>query len=406
MNTHPETGETSDQVAEGGSPSGPPFQPPLDLSYEASLIFSRMLDAVYRSLHPLNVLVAAVALSLTSWLAFGLEQWPPTPPPSEVLAEGETDPILPRPLSLPAGTTAQWWQPASRGLLVSPLEVAGELLSPWAACLSAKGWRFLVGGLSCLVMLAVWSWAGTFICRGVATRMLTNSSGWADICQFTNRHFVDAFCSIGIPLVAAAGLAIPLAMAGVLLIGDWTSVLGSLLAALLAILALPMALILLGLALSWPLMFPAIALEGRDSFESISRAYAYVLQRPLHLVAVIAVAVVFGWAIGWIVVQFFELAWASFQWSLAWGGNLLATDRLDQLVDPDPQTTSAVIRFGTYPLLNGVREIFHVLARATVYSIFWGLATATYLLMRRYLDQTPLDEIYQPGPSKLADLVS
>ena len=58
-----------------------------------------------------------------------------------------------------------------------------------------------------------------------------------------------------------------------------------------------MALLLLGLAFGWPLMWATISTEGTDSFDALSRSYAYVFQRPLrYLFYVVVRAYSAGWA--------------------------------------------------------------------------------------------------------------
>ncbi len=62
-----------------------------------------------------------------------------------------------------------------------------------------------------------------------------------------------------------------------------------------------MSLLLVGVLLGWPLMWATISVEGTDSFDALSRTYAYVFQKPLRYAAYIAIAVIIG-LIGWLVV--------------------------------------------------------------------------------------------------------
>ena len=80
-----------------------------------------------------------------------------------------------------------------------------------------------------------------------------------------------------------------------------------------------MALLLLGLLFGWPLMWATISAEGTDSFDALSRSYAYVFQRPLHYLFYALVAGVIGW-LGWLLVQNFAagVVWMGY-WAAGWG---------------------------------------------------------------------------------------
>ena len=45
---------------------------------------------------------------------------------------------------------------------------------------------------------------------------------------------------------------------------------------------LAMSLILLGLAVGWPLMLASIAIEDADAFDAFSRVYNYLFARPWY----------------------------------------------------------------------------------------------------------------------------
>ena len=69
-----------------------------------------------------------------------------------------------------------------------------------------------------------------------------------------------------------------------------------------------MALLLLGLLFGWPLMWGTISTEGTDSFDALSRSYAYLFQRPLHYLFYALVAAI-GW-LGWILVRISPPPWS------------------------------------------------------------------------------------------------
>ena len=75
-----------------------------------------------------------------------------------------------------------------------------------------------------------------------------------------------------------------------------------------------MAILLLGLLFGWPLMWATISTEETDSFDALSRSYAYVFQRPLHYLFYAFVAGVVGW-LGWLLVANFA-AGVIFGWAI------------------------------------------------------------------------------------------
>jgi hypothetical protein len=360
------------------------------LSYEFQLIVSQLGGAVYASLHPVSIGIAWIALIVVA-----------TSQQVLIGPGGGTEELtFASPINPLSGALADALDLRSSH---TPVAVAANYVSPWLRLPSIQGREFYYQATVCLIQLLVWSWAATFICRGAALRMARVDHQWLDVWRFSNRHYFDSLFGVLIPLVTVAVMGVPLVVAGWLLAGDWASVIGSLAAVVTAALALPMALVLLGLLFAWPLMFPAIACEGRDSFESISRSYAYVLQRPVHTVMLAGFAVVIGSVVGFLVLTFFSLAGGGFEWFLSWGANLFEPARLDNLVVPGPDQP-LVIRYWSGPLLRFSSHLFVGLAVATNTSMFWGLASGVYLLLRRYLDQTPLDEVYRPGGPGLAPL--
>jgi hypothetical protein len=374
-------------------PSGAAFQAPLDLSFEVGLIFSRLLTAIYASLHPINVVLAALALLLIH----GAElSWTNSEKPT--VSEMLVTPVMDMPNNFGFGDQSPSFFRVSG---VGPVVVAEELMRPWWELVHRNWWR---GLFLALFSLAVWSWVGTMICRHVALNLGSLDYTWREVFRFTNQHYLDSLFSILIPLAAVTAILLPLALCGGLLVGDWTSILGAPLALIGTVAGLLVGVILLGLVLAWPLMFPAIAFEGRDSFESISRAYAYILQRPLHALLLAATAWAFGTAVAFGIELFCSLSAGGYVWALSWGANVGDGQRLAELLQSANAGESAIIQYWTTPVLRTGVEGFYFLGRAASFSVFWGLASGVYLLLRRYLDQTPLDEVYRPGQATLKPL--
>ncbi len=375
------------------NPSGTAFAAPWDVSYELHLVGSRLLAGICASLHPLNLVVAMLALSLVGGAAWVLMDETAGADGPFLIVAGEA-----------IGAPRMFWAGGGDFWEQTPYAAARWHMQPWWRLSAARGGDFWLQLLVCGWGLVVWSWAATAICRSTALRMLGVDFHWSDVFHFTNRHFWDALFSILIPLVAVVVLSLPLVFVGWLLAGDVLSVLGSLVAVSLSWVGLLTGLLLLGLSLSWPLMFSALAVEGRDSFESISRAYAYLLQRPVTLLGLALAGLILGGMVNYLIEWFFYLSAASYEWGLAWGANALNSERLTTVVQPQ-ESDAPILHVWTGPWLRALFVGFGLLNLAAQQLVFWGLAVAIYLLMRRSLDQTPLDEIYQPGQATLKPLV-
>jgi hypothetical protein len=163
-------------------------------------------------------------------------------------------------------------------------------------------------------------------------------------------------------------------------------------------------------------MWAAISVEGMDSWDALSRAYAYVYQRPLEYLFYAAVSAVLGF-LGWLFVSAFATAVIYLSlWAASWGSGgeriaeirAAAPDRLppiawtvpsetDEIEDAD--STGSARRAGA-ALIAGWSALVYLLALGFAYSYFWTAFTAIYFLLRRDADATPLDEIQFDEPEE------
>ena len=145
-----------------------------------------------------------------------------------------------------------------------------------------------------------------------------------------------------------------------------------------------MALLLLGLLFGWPLMWATISAEGTDSFDALSRSYAYTFQRPLHYLFYASVAGVIGW-LGWLLVQNFAagVVWMGY-WAAGWGCSSEQLGRMLGESNGDQRRRSIHFWAGCVKLL----------AVGYLFSYFWTAAAAIYFLLRRDVDATEMDEVF------------
>jgi len=249
--------------------------------------------------------------------------------------------------------------------------------------------------LGTLWTLAVWAFGG-----GMITRMAAVELGREEQASVTRafwltlRRWFDFFSAPLYPVLGTLLIALLSSLVGMLL---WSSDVGVIVAGVLWIFVLIggalAALLLLWLFIGWPLMWPAISAEETgDSFEAMSRSFAYAFQRPLHYLFYAAVAALFGF-ICWSVVDFLcQLTLNASYWAVSWGSGHERIDEIQRAVlDSEQRTLSFRVGAG---MIRGINSILLALSEAFAYSFFWVSATAIYLLLRQDVDRTEFDEVW------------
>ena len=126
--------------------------------------------------------------------------------------------------------------------------------------------------------------------------------------RFAIRH---GFALIAAPPCPLIGIGFFVAIAALVGLLYWIPGVGPTLGGVLGFIpllaGLVIALLVVGLAVGWPLMVSTVAVEGEDTFDALSRSYGYIYQRPIHVVVLGAIA----WASGtfgyWLVRMFADL---------------------------------------------------------------------------------------------------
>ena len=262
--------------------------------------------------------------------------------------------------------------------------------------LGASGfWYFLFGTVA---SMAVWSFIGLAIARVCLLRLTRNETiGIDDAFDFAFDHWLASFGGVSIPLAAALVLCVPASIIGLLMTFDLGAAFVSLIWPLVLVIGSAMALLLLGLTYAWPLIVSSAACEGQNAFDAMTRAFAYVFQRPLHCLGYAAVAMLFG-GFCWLIVanlctSVVELSY----WATSWGANVGSSadeprmEVVQGLVSTaEPSSTLSFAR-NTIVFWNGM---ISTLAASFLYGLFWCMASAVYLLLRKDVDDTEMDEIY------------
>jgi hypothetical protein len=282
------------------------------------------------------------------------------------------------------------------------------LTKPALSSVSSTG--FKVRDAACLIFCGLWgalawSFFGTAICRSAAVRLAADEQiGWGSALRFAGKKWPSCFFAPMLPI-----LGVVLAMLPVLVLGWFLSANAGLLLGILWPLALVagvfMAVLLLGALFGWPLMWGAICTEGTDSFDALSRSYAYLFQRPLRFLFYAAVAALFGW-LGWLLVLWFsegviELSY----WAAGWGCGAAQIEAIRTGADLE-----GVGAFGAW-MIRAFAHCIRLLAAGYLFSYLWTAAAAIYLLLRRDVDAAEMDEVFldadatepEAGPAAVAD---
>jgi hypothetical protein len=241
--------------------------------------------------------------------------------------------------------------------------------------------------------IAVWALFGGAIAR-IAALYLARGETIGPIAALKSAAFRWP-STAGAPtfgLIALFIVALPLMFAGLMMRLDFLAIVLALVWFLLILLGLAVAIVGIGLAFGWPLMASTVAVERTDAFDGISRGYAYVYQRPLHLVFYIAVAGLLGLLAQTAVNLIVDSTLDATKWAVSTGAG---AERIAELYRDYPADDDSMGQ----PELRAARIIrfwnrgFASIAASFPMAYLWPAAVGIYLLMRRHIDSTDVGEI-------------
>jgi hypothetical protein len=291
-----------------------------------------------------------------------------------------------------------------------------------------------------LILIILWTLATWALFGGAITRMAavqvarTNEKiGMTEALRFAKARVQGYFSAPLLPLVFLAILTVFLWLYG--LVGTFTWFFGDivvygLFAPIMFLIGLIMAVVLVGLV-GWPLMYSTISTEGSDSFDAISRSYSYVYQAPWHYLWYSAVALVYGAVLVFFVGLMGSLMVYMGKWGISQVPGQQMFDReptylfvyappsfgwRDLLLENSPGVVTVPVahsdgtigfRYQAAPnydmrwnnylgawLVTLWLGILFLMVVGFGFSYFWSASTIIYLLMRRKIDDTELDEIH------------
>ena len=243
--------------------------------------------------------------------------------------------------------------------------------------------------LSSLWSLVIWVWFGAAISRAAAVELAVGERvGWAAAARWVRGKWLAYFAAPVVPMLGVALAIAPIALLGLLMKLNFFTALAGLIWPLVLFASFLVTLLLVGVLLGWPLMWATISVEGSDSFDALSRTYAYVFQKPLNYLAYIVFAVIIG-LLGWIVVEQFAAAviWVG-TWAASWGTGL---ERMEELRH---YTGDSWMANGGATLIAFWNGCVKLLALGYVFSYFGVSSTAIYYQLRRDVDARETDEVF------------
>ena len=289
--------------------------------------------------------------------------------------------------------------------------------------------------LCVLWSLTCWAYFAGIITRIAAVQLSGKDRiGLGQAVAFVTKRYVSYLLSPIVPLGMMGFAALALALLGlptlIPFVGD---VLYIVLVPLGLLGGFFMAALLVGLV-GYPLMYTTLSVEGSDTFDSLSRAYNYVMQAPWYYLWYCFITTIYGAAVTLLIVFLASLSvylgkWAISQTpfneyfnqrpdylfihapeSLGWKQLLLHGTELEQKVVQDGnvykltdkseadanryrQTLAWYNYAGAYVTTFWLTLLFLFMLGFS-YSFFWSAMTMVYLLMRRHVDEVELDEIY------------
>ena len=288
------------------------------------------------------------------------------------------------------------------GFLISPRLGLCSSLSALASSMKSVVWgEYLVLIVLVLGLMIIWS-----VFAGAITRLTAlelgrgEKTGLKDSISFVMRKFWSYFWS---PLTPILGVLFFIAcnVAGGLLgkiefAGEIAVAVGFPLAILSGFL-----IVFLGIVgvIGFILMFPAISSEGSDAFDAISRAYSYVLSRPLHFLSLFITLIVCGVILTFVAGYGACLVMKTsyFTVGLGMGGKLNEirvfiaglSGGSDTITSLNPMSMRiAALFFMLYIVL------IKIIVGSIIIAFTGSASTIAYLIMRKDVDGTEMDDIY------------
>lgn len=243
--------------------------------------------------------------------------------------------------------------------------------------------------------------AGGAICRLSAAQAINGqSAGLGAALGFIARKGVWLLLAPIIPAGALLLFTVLLALGG-LLTFNWPvlDIVGGLLFGLMLVIGALMAVVLIGLVLGLPIMPAALAVEGTDGYDAVSRSMSYLSARPWQYALYGLVTLIYGAITFLFVGLIVALTLALTLWAVDWGvfrewDKAEGLSRLHTALwgtqDPSTHEPGGTLVLTGW-LLTTWLKLLAAIPFAYAVSYFFTASTWVYLLLRRSTDGSALD---------------
>jgi len=285
-----------------------------------------------------------------------------------------------------------------------------------ADCFTALRWALRYHTLYCIIfiaiILAVTSIAGGAICRISALQVARGEKpGLTEALRFSIKRFTSFVTAPLAPVTIIIFIGIFILLLG--LIGNIPRA-GELIVGL----GMPLALfagflitvVVIGTIAGFNLMFPAVAYDGSDCFDAISRSFSYIYARPWRMLSYTSIAIVYG-SICYIFVRFFAfLSLLISHWFLRlslWAKN--GSQEINKLesIWPEPEFMKLLVDPSNLNTVNWTEKVAAFLVYifllvviglvvSFVINFYFSANTIIYSLLRKKVDNTAMEDIYTP----------
>jgi hypothetical protein len=346
-----------------------------------------------------TVILLAAAGALATWAGWSMADrlsLAAADPAADVIAAAQADDLVlpgnPTPRAVAARGAAAWLRPLADRLPPVVADLARLVAIPFRPTATIRE----LGGAAARIgwFVLVWSIFGTAIARHVALKLVgEDAPGVLGATWFGSRKWLPAFNSVLFVLVGVLALSVPGAILGLAMRTAWGLAFAGAVWPLVLIGAVVLAILVVGVVAGWPLMVACVGVERGDSFQAISTAFSYLYQRPLHYGFYALVALVVAIPSLAVAGLFADATAALAMWATSFG---MGHDRTVAVLGGLPGAPPAAA-WGAAAIAFWNRGL-ETLLSSFGWGYFWAIATAAYLLLRRDVDGTELDEVVLDEP--------
>ena len=280
-------------------------------------------------------------------------------------------------------------------------------------CFKAVGWaltyHFFYSLIFYTIAYVVMTLAGGALCRISALQFAKGEKpGLGEAGRFSLKNFSNLLVAPLVPIGIIVFVGLFVFLLGVIGNIPWF---GELIAALsmpLTLLAgVVISVLLIGTVAGFNLMFPAVAYDGADSFDALSRSYNYIFAEPWRMALYTTVAAGYG-AICYTFVRLFGFlivfaSWVFLQLGMFVEGSSKQADKIS-VIWPQPRlmnllgtssmaTTNWSESVAAFVVRLSVLVVIGLVA-SFILSFYFSSNTIIYSLMRKRVDHTSLEEVY------------